>query len=93
MKLKQKLIWFFRKKFKNYKLSDKMKKRSIKEYNKLEGKFVKNNKRKPNRTEKGFLIISSSHEVCRSKGKRGHRIRQKVREYLFNMNGIDYKQR
>jgi hypothetical protein len=93
MKLKQKLIWFFRKRFKDYKLSTKMKKRSVRKYKKLKRKFIKKNKREPKRTEIGFLIIRASHLACRLRGKRGHWVRQKIREYLFNMHGLEFKKR
>jgi len=93
MKLKQKFIWFFRKHFKEYRLSNRMKKRSKRKFYKLKGKFVRKNRRNPSRKEIGFLIIQSSHIACRRHGKRGHWIRQRIREYLFNMNGIDYKKR
>jgi len=78
MKLKQKLIWFFRKRFKDYRLSNKMKNRGIRKFNKLKGKFVRRNKRNPSRREIGFLIIQASHITCRMRGKRGHWVRQKI---------------
>lgn len=93
MKLKQKLKRFFRKRFKDYKLSKKMKNRSIRKFKKLKRKFIRKNRREPKRREIGFLIIQASHITCRMHGKRGHWVRQKVREYLFNMNGVDYRQR
>ena len=70
-----------------------MKNRGIRKFNKLKGKFVRRNKRNPSRREIGFLIIQASHITCRMRGKRGHWVRQKIWEYLFNMNGIDYKKR
>ena len=93
MKLKQKIIWFFRKRFKDYKLSTKIKKRSVRKFKKLKRKFIRKNRRKPKRKEIGFLIIQASHLACRLRGNRGHWVRQRIREYLFNMNGIDYKKR
>lgn len=32
-----------------------------------------------------WIIISISHNICKSRGKRGHRIRQKIRHRLWNM--------
>lgn len=93
MKLKQRIKWFFRKRFKNYRLSDKMKKRSKRKFKKLKKKFVKKNRRNPTRSEIGYLIIHASHIACRIHGKRGHWVRQKIREYLFNMNGLEYTKR
>ena len=93
MKLKQKIIWFFRKHFKDYRLSDRMKKRSVKKLKKLRRKFVRKNRRNPSRKELGKLIIHASHIACRMWGNRGHWVRQRIREYLFNMNGIEYTQR
>jgi len=93
MKLKHKLIWFFRKHFKDYRLSDRMKKRSVKKLKKLRRKFVRKNRRNPSRKEVGILIIQASHIAYRMRGKRGHWVRQRIREYLFNMNGIEYTQR
>jgi hypothetical protein len=93
MNLIQKLKWIFRKTFKDYKLSVKIKNRSVRKFNKLKRKFVRKNRREPRRRELGFLIIHASHLACRLRGKRGHWIRQKIREYLFNMNGIDFQKR
>ena len=93
MRLKQKIIWFFREHFKNYRLSDKIKRRSVKKLKKLKRKFRKKNRRNPSRRELGRLIISASHIAYRRRGKKGHWVRQRIREYLFNMHGIDFKQR
>ena len=93
MKLIQKLKWIFRKRFKDYKLSNKMKNRSVRKFNKLRKKFIRKNRRHPNRREIGFLIINASHISCRMRGNKGHWIRQRIREYLFNVNGIDYQKR
>ena len=93
MKLKQKLKWFFCKRFKDYRLSTKLKNRSKRKFNKLHRKFIRKNRRHPNKQEIGFLIVQASHITWRGRGKKGHWMRQKIREYLFNMNGIDYRKR
>mgnify|MGYP000368334152 CR=1 FL=1 len=93
MNFKEKIIWFFRSRFKDYRLTQKMKNRSVKKLNKLKRKFIRKNRREPKRKEIGFLIIQASHLACRLRGKRGHWVRQKIREYLFNMHAIDYKKR
>lgn len=93
MNLKQKIKWFFQKRFKDYKLSKKMKKRSVRKYKKLYKKFVRKNRRNPNKKEIRFLIISASHITCKMHGNKGHWMRQRIREFLFNMNGMNYKKR
>jgi len=70
-----------------------MKKRSERKLNKLRGRFIRRNNREPSRFEIGRLIINASHITYRRHGRKGHWVRQKIREYLFNMNGIDYKKR
>jgi len=90
MNFKQKLVWFFRKFFKDYRLSPKTKKKSVKKLNKLIRKFKRKNRRKPNRKELRFLIVQASHMACRRRGKRGHWIRQRIREYLNNMHGRNF---
>ena len=39
------------------------------------------------------MITQSSHMAYWMRGKRGHWVRQRIREYLFNMNGIEYTKR
>lgn len=102
MKVKQKIILFFRKHFKNYRLSERAKRKSIRKFNKLKREFIRKKRRKPNRHEVGQIIITASHHTYPVKGrnsrrwmrgKKGHRLRQNVREYLFNMKGLNYKKR
>jgi hypothetical protein len=76
----------------NYGLSSKTERKSIRKHNKLVHIFTKRNRRNPNRHEIGGLIITASHLTIKYKrGRSGHWGRQKVREYLFNLHGIDYK--
>jgi hypothetical protein len=102
MKLIKKIkIWYW-KNLKNYSLSHRLKRKSMKKFNKLYGKFIVEKRRHPNRTELGRIIINASHHTCPVKGKnskkwmrgeKGHQIRQKIREYLFNRKGLDFKKR
>ena len=82
-----------RKKRKRRWLSSKMKARSKRKFNYLMGKFKKQKGRTPNRSEEGFIIVEASHLTMKTRGKRGHWGRQKVRKYLHNERGRDYRMR
>ena len=65
----------------------------MRKLNKLKRRFRKKYWRNPNRRELGRMIIQASHKACWMRGKRGHWVRQRIREYLFNKHGIYYKKR
>jgi len=79
---------------KGYGLSRWVEEKSVRKYNKLLHQFIERNKRKPNKSEVGRIIINASHKTIKyRKGRSGHWGRQKVRHYLFNLHGIKYKKK
>ena len=75
-------------------LSNWTERKAIRKYNNLVSKFVRSNGRYPNRFEVGRIIINASHITIKyRRGNSGHWGRQKVRQYLFNLNKIPYKKR
>lgn len=78
---------------KGYGLSSWAEKKAIGKYNKLLHLFIQKNKRHPNKSEVGRIINASHTTIKYRRGRSGHRGRQKVRHYLFNLHGISFKKK
>jgi predicted transglutaminase-like protease len=78
---------------KGYGLTGRIEARAVRKYNKCLNQFVREHKRKPNRSETGRIIINASHMSIQKRGHTGHWWRQKIRHYLFNLHEIKYVKR
>ena len=78
----------------NYGLTYRIEEKAVRQYNYLVYQFIQRKKRNPTRYEMGRIILNASHDLIGYKrNDTGHWLRQKVRHYLFNLNGISYKKR
>jgi len=69
-------------------ISDKIKKRADRKFDKLIYRFKKRHKRSPTHDELFRIVINVSHMTILMPGKTGHWKRQRVRKYLLEKNHI-----
>ena len=88
-KFYKKIVSFFRKtnKYEFLKNTDLRKKSDLAFATRLY-KFKKKYKRNPNRNEMFLIVVTTSHDVVKQLGRKGHWTRQRVRKYLLEKNKI-----
>ncbi|SRR4030042_2687846 len=74
-------------------LSRKLRARAHRNLNKRLRKFKLRHKREPTRNEFMRLVIKTSHDIIKRRGKRGHWVRQKIRKVLLEEHGIPFRMR
>lgn len=58
-------------------------------FHRLVDKFKHQHKRNPNKHELFMIVVDASHKITRRKGKKGHLIRQKIRQGLLRKHNIN----